>query len=460
MSEEPALETDPRDELERLIDADDPDQIVTFLRLLPPEDTAYTISRLDEERRTRMLQALSSTEPDFAADLLEHFDDSHVAEMIEELEPDVAAAIVDEMDSDEQTDVLAELDDDDAEAILNEMDPQEAVDARERLQYGEDTAGGLMITEYLVYPKNQTVDEVAGDLRRHADLYGEYEVRYLYTTDEDGRFSGVTPMRRMVMARAGTVLSTLEIPDPITCSVGMLIDVIEDIFDRVDYSALPVLDDDGKLVGVVQRAAVQEALAEQSSENLLKFGGIIGGEERRSAPPIRRALRRLAYLLPNIALALIAVNVISYFEPTIEKLTALAVFMPMVAALAGAAGNQSVAVSIRELALGLVQPRDLTRVMLRDAVVGLINGVIIGLVLACIVIVMRPEIPKLAMLIGGSYALGSVFSVSLGCGIPLVIKRVGIDPAMVSSPVLAAISDAASFFLILAGATILLQLVT
>lgn len=458
MSDDTVIQRDPQDELERLIDRGSASGLVAFLRQLPPGDTAYTISHLGEDRRTQMLATLSEHEPEFVADLLDHFDDRHVADMIEELEPVEAAAIVDEMDSDEQTDVLAELDDDDAEAILRAMDPEEARDARDRLQYDEDTAGGLMITEYLVYPQTQTVESVAEDLRQNADQYESYEARYLYTVDENHRFSSLVPMRRIVMAKAGTLLSVLQIDEPGTCDVNTTLEVIENFFDRVNYSALPVVDGEGRLVGVVQRAAVHEAVAEQSSESLMKFGGIIGGEELRSDATTKRAMRRLAFLLPNIGLALLAANVIAFFEPTIEKLTALAVFMPMVAGLCGAAGNQSVAVSIRELALGLAQPRDLIRVVLRDAGVGLLNGLIVGGILMGVVLVMRPGNPSLAILIGSAYAIGSVIAVSLGCGIPLIVRRIGVDPAMLSSPVLAAISDTVSFFLILAGAALFLHL--
>ena len=130
------------EELSRLIEGGDAVVMALFLRQLPPAETAYTISHLDEEERSAMFAKLAEAEPEFAADLMEHFDDAHAADIVSELPPEVAAAIVDEMDSDEQADVLSELHEDDAEAILGVMTPEEAIDTRRRMRYDDDTAGG------------------------------------------------------------------------------------------------------------------------------------------------------------------------------------------------------------------------------------------------------------------------------------------------------------------------------
>jgi magnesium transporter len=210
-----------------------------------------------------------------------------------------------------------------------------------------------------------------------------------------------------------------------------------------------VVDAEQRLVGVVRRAMVEEALADRSTRALLRFGGIIAGEELRTMALRLRAIRRLAFLLPNIALSFVAVTIIAYYEPLIEQVAALAIFLPLVANLSGAAGNQSVAVSIRELALGLVQPRDYIRVCGKEVGIGLCNGLVIGILLGGIAFLMRPEMAGLALIVGLAYWINSVFSVMAGGAIPLVAKGFKADPAMISSPILTTLTDMGAFFLTL-----------
>ncbi len=469
MSQEMTDSIDAMGELQALIESGDGEAIATFLRLLPPEDTVYTLSHLSNDLRNTLFERLSSAAPELGADLLEHFVDEYAASVIEQLAPAQAAALVDEMDSDEQADVLAELEPEHAEAILKAMDPEEAQDARDRMVYDDDVAGGLMITECLVYHETQTVAQVTADLHEHAEEYGEYEVRYVYVVDEHEKLTGVVPMRSLVLVPSNREIRSQQVRNPVTVDAKASLDDLHDLFDRVDFSAVPVVDQDGVLLGVVQRAAVHEAIGERETDQFLKFGGIIGGEELRSMPVLSRSARRLAFLLPSVVLSSISVTVILLFEPIIAKITLLAVFLPLVANLSGAAGNQAVAVSIRELALGVTMPRDWRQVGRKEVLVGLINGLIIGLVLGLVTIgfawfshlTTGKEDQHAGMLLLGlvvmlAYTFNSVLSVFLGGTIPLLLKAMKLDPAMASSPLLTTLSDMGSFLLTLTLAYLLI----
>lgn len=445
------VETSPWAELEKIIDSGHVEHLQAFLHLLPPEETPYTISRLPEEKQNRMFELIA---PHLAAGLLDQLEDEHAADVIEDLPPAAAAAIVEEMDSDEKADVLAELEPRDYEAILDEMAPEDAEDARLLGQYAEDTAGGVMHREFVAYPRRTVIDDVIGDLRLKAEEYEYYDVHYFYVTDEDGHLMGVARLRDMVLARGDHTLERIMIREPTQVNVNTGIADLEDLFDRSDFSSVPVVDDDGKLLGVADRAAVEEALGEEAEANLMKFGGIIGGEELRSMALRERLFRRLLFLCPNILLSLVSVMIIAAFEPTIARITALAVFLPLVANLSGASGNQAVAVSIRELALGLVKPVDVIRVFRKEVFIGLLNGLMIGLILGCIALVMRTDMPGLALIVGGAFTLTSVLAVTLGGSIPLLLKAMGTDPAMASSPILTTLTDMCSFFIVLAAATL------
>jgi magnesium transporter len=449
---------EPWELLEEMIDSGNAEALSTFLQLLAPEDTTYTISRLSEDRQTRMLSMLASVNADFAADLMNHFSDEQAADMIEELEPVAAAAIVEEMDSDEKADLLSELDHEDAEAILVRMTPEEADEARALLKYGEDTAGGLMITEYLAYRDDQDVDDVIHDLRRHAEAYRGFESRYLYVVDHERHLVGVVRMRDLVLASQGMLLTDLMIRNPGLVRVDDSLDRLEDQFDRVNYSTIPVLDAQGRLVGVVQRAAVQEALSERSSETLLKLSGIIGGEELRSMPTLLRAMRRLAFLLPIMCLTLVSASIIAIFEPTVGKLPILAAFLPVVSGLCGSGGNQAVGVSMREMSLGLIKPADFFAVVMKEAAVGFVNGLTLGLILMVVIGLWRDNF-LLGAVVGTAMPLMSILAVSVGGVAPLMLRLLKVDPAMLSSPVMSTTVDTCSFFTILSLATILLYFV-
>lgn len=443
-------------ELEALIQAGDGDAIASFMRLLPPEDTVYTLSHISEESRTELFKRLSVAAPELGADLLEHFVDEYAAGVIELLAPGEAAALVDEMDSDEQADVLSELHEDDAEAILQEMDPAEAKDARERMGYDDDVAGGLMITEYLVYNQGQTVNEVTADLHERAEEYAEYEVRYVYVVDDEYRLTGVVPMRSLVLVPGTRKVESQQVREPLTVGIQTSLDALHDLFDRVDFSAVPVIDDKGKLVGVVQRASVQEAIGDRETEQFMRFGGIIGGEELRTMTVGLRAVRRLAFLLPIMLLLLASATVIALFKDTIERLPIIAAFLPVVAGICGSGGNQAVAVSIRELSLGLIDGSDFFRVLMKELLVALLIGVVLGAVMFVIVLIWQQNI-YLAMVLGGAIPFVVTVSKTIGGTVPVLLKKTGIDPAMAAGPIVTTVVDLVGFFTVLMLASLMID---
>lgn len=443
-------------ELEALVQAGDAEAIAAFMRLLPPEDTAYTLSHLSEDSRTELFKQLSHSDADLGADLLEHFVDEYAATVIEQMEPEHAAAIVDEMDSDEQADVLSELDEEDAEAILQEMDPEEAADARERMGYDEDVAGGLMITEYLVYNQGQTVGEVTRDLHEKAEEHIEFEVRYLYVVDDEYKLTGVVPMRSLVFVPGSRKVEEQQVREPVTVGVQTSLDDLHDLFDRVDFSAVPVIDDAGKLAGVVQRASIQEAIGDRESEQFLRFGGIIGGEELRSMTVGSRAARRLAFLLPIMLLLLASATVIALFEETVQRLPILAAFLPVVAGICGSGGNQAVAVSIRELSLGLIDGSDFVRVLIKELLVALLIGLVLGVVMFVIVLVWQRNV-HLALVLGGAIPFVVTVSKTIGGTVPVLLKKTGVDPAMAAGPIVTTVVDLVGFFTVLMLATLMIE---
>ncbi len=445
------------DELLRHIEARDPAAVLAFTRDLEPSETSLTISQLPEAEQDVFWQLLILADSDFAADLAEHFPDDYAEDLIEDMDPESAAKLLDRFDSDEQYEVLSRLDEEQSEQILERMSDEESADVERRLQYERFTAGGLMVTEILVFPQGASRDEMTRSLRDNYDLHRSYEHRYIYEVDAHNRWRGSIPMRKLVYAPVNDDPSTLYAPHIQPVQATDDLDELRSIFDRVDHSVLPVLDEEGVLVGALTRASVLEAVAKRQEEQLMQFGGVIGGEELRVMPFATRCLKRLAFLLPSILLSYIAVGVIAVFEPVVEQITTLAIFLPMVANLSGAAGNQAVAVSIRELTLGLLDKKQIGRVLYKEIMLGLINGLAIGAILGLITFVMRGEEGiVLPFVLAGAYTISSMLAVCIGGSLPLLMKRLGVDPAMLSSPILTTLTDMASFFLVLSLASKLL----
>jgi len=445
-----AIETPPWERLEALAQAGNAKGLEAYVESIGPSEAFRALLRLEPGARERVLTTLS---PEEAAGLIEEIPEEHAADLIEELEVEDAASIVSEMESDDQVDVLANLAPEDAEAILASMPPQEAEDARKLLPYPRDVAGGLMVTEYLSYPDTATVRDVIEDLNRRADE-GLSEDLHAYVVSGAERLIGMLDLRDLVLARRDTLLAQLLKPSS-QVKAGATLDQLEEFFEREDEAAVPVVDAHQALLGVVRREDVVEAITERSENDYRKTQGIVGGDEIRSLPVATRSRRRLQWLSVNIVLNLVAASVIAAYEETLAAAILLAVFLPMVSDMSGCSGNQAVAVSIRELSLGITKPFEVLRVWLQEVKVGLINGVVLGTLLAIAATLWKGN-PWLGLVVGCALALNTLVAVSLGGTIPLLLKRMRFDPAVASGPILTTITDMCGFFLVLSFATAIL----
>jgi magnesium transporter len=336
------------------------------------------------------------------------------------------------------------------------MAPAEADDVRQLSRYAADTAGGMMVTEYLAYADTVRVADVLEDLRAHADEYSRYNVQYAYVTAGEGKLVGVLRLRDLLLSPPATPVRLLMLVGPQRVPTDAPLDELLSFFDRHPYFGVPAVDADGRLVGVVRRADIEEAAAERAGRTLLRFSGVIGGEEFRTMPLGTRVLRRLPWLGVTGVLNLVAAAIIGLYEDTLTAAIALAAFLPVISGLSGNAGNQAVAVSLRELALGLVKADEVWWAFTREAAVGAVNGLVLGLVLAGAALAWKGN-PYLGLVVGGSLALSTLVAVCLGGTIPLALKRLGVDPALASGPILTTVTDMCGFFLALSFATAVLH---
>jgi magnesium transporter len=444
--------TPPWETLHELIAAQNSVELTLFIDTLSPPETARAISRLTADEQLRLFALLS---PEDAAEVIEDIPEEQAADLVEEMPSDQAAAIMEELTSDHLVDVLGEMDEEASEAILAQMDQEDADEARMLLEYPQDCAGGLMISEFLSYRADNTIQDVLDDLQENRDEYVDYHVQYFYVVDRKGKLAGVLRMHDLLFPARSTYLSEVMISNPISMRDMASLKQLQVFFEEHHFYGVPVVDQQQRLVGVVLPTAIEEAANKQKTKTFLRLSGIVGGEEFRTMPLLSRSGRRLSWLTMNIVLNIIAASVIAMYQDTLAAVITLAVFLPMVSDMSGCSGNQAVAVSMRELSLGLVRPGELLWVLAKEARVGVINGLVLGLVLGAIAFLWKGN-AWLGAVVGGALAANTLVSVLLGGMLPLLLKRVKLDPALVSSPLLTTVTDMCGFFFVLSFATAVL----
>ena len=439
-------------ELQRLIESKSAAQVKGFLDELSALEAARCVSRLDDQER---VQLLSMLDPDHAATVMEQMPEVQAVDAIGQLEPQVAAAILHELPGADRADFLGDVDDPVAEAILDEMESREASATRTLRDYPDDVAGGLMTLEYLAYRADDKVGDVLSDLRAHAEKYRSFVVQYAFVTTDEGRLVGVLRLRDLIFARVDVPLRSIMSAGPLALTDDASLDEVRAFFDSHAFFGAPVVDASGRLVGMIHGAAVSEALAERSDSDYLKAQGIVGGEELRTMPLLQRSRRRLAWLSINIVLNVIAASVIAFYQEILAAVIALAVFLPIISDMSGCSGNQAVAVSMRELSLGLLRPAEMGRVWLKEISIGWINGLALGALIAAVAWLWQGNM-VLGVVVGGAMMLNTVVAVSIGGTVPLLLRRWGMDPALASGPILTTVTDMCGFFLLLsiAGAVL------
>lgn len=415
------------------------------------EDIAWAIAHLSEDQRCDFLRRL---DPEDAAEILECMSSVQAVELVKNLEADAAANIVQQLPSNAQADLLGELSSADAEAILESFDPAQAQSLRLLSAYSDEEAGGLMITEFLSYNDQWTVAQVVDDLRGNADFYRDMQVQYAFVVDTEKSLQGVLRLRDLLLAKPNTKINSLMIKSPLTVFDHTSLDDLRQFFDDHDFLAVPVLTPQSRLIGLVTRASVEEALAERYEGDYRKSQGLVQ-EELRSMPLGLRSRRRLAWLSINIVLNIVAASVIAVYQETLSQVIALAVFLPIISDMSGCTGNQAVAVSMRELSLGLVHPAELFRVFAKEAAVGLINGTVLGLLIALVAWLYQGNM-MLGLVVGVAMAANSLIAVTLGGVLPLLMKKIHMDPALASGPILTTVTDMCGFFIVLSLASLAL----
>ncbi|MFK7951893.1 MAG: magnesium transporter [Ekhidna sp.] len=442
----------PWEDLKDQIKNNESEEVKLFLGSQESSDLIGAVGHLTEDERVKLFTLLP---PEDAAELIDDIPWVQALRSIKGVEPEDAAAILSEMNSDDQADFLLEMKEEDAEAIMDNMDNEEVENLRNLILYDSETAGGLMVTEFLAFEESESVENLVTNLRDNATQYKKYNLQYIYTV-LNGKFSGVLSMRDLLLSSPKTKLKVIAITKAMVVNDQASLDDLIKFFDVHNYYGVPVVDEYKILKGVVLREDVREAQSEQSNNEHLETQGIVGGEELRTMPILLRAKRRLSWLSVNILLNIAAASIIAVYQDTLSAVIALAVFLPIISDMSGCSGNQAVAVSLRELSLGVIRPFEMARVWLQEVSVGLINGLVLGLLIGAAAYLWQGNI-YLGIVVGGALMINTIVAVSLGGVIPLFLKKMNVDPALASGPILTTVTDMFGFFLALTFAGMMLS---
>lgn len=416
-----------------------------------PADLADHLENLDLESQVCALRRMNRED---AAEALAEMDESAVVDVLENLDADDAAQIIAEMEPDDAADVLDELDEDHRDELLGRLNKEDSDELRSLLNFPADSAAGVMNTEIILLENDWTVDRAIAHIRQEMEEDKEMPY-YGYVVDEEDKLVGVLSLRNLMLARPGTILSSAVAGQSV---VSVLFDTdkrdVASELAHYNYMALPVVDYQNHLMGVVTYDDIMDIMHEEASADML---GMVGAdpEENSDTPWLESVGKRLPWLCVNMVNSALSASVVYKFDGTISQMAVLAVLMPMVANQGGNSGQQALAVMIRQLAKDRFDVRKAWMAVLREAKIGLLTGLVMG-ILAALGAWLFTSSWVVGLVMGGALWCDMVLGAVAGGSIPLVFRAMGRDPAQASSIFLTTITDGAGFFLFLGLATLLL----
>ncbi len=424
--------------------------IIDLFSELHAADIADLINDLEEEDRLRLFSLL---DVDKASDVILELSDVSREQIIKDLSNEQLTDIIEEMDSDDAADFIAELSDEQAQAVLETIEPEESKEVKELLKYPEDSAGGIMQSELVSVSRKATLNDafqaVAGARDEIENIYD------IFVVDDGNRLVGTVPLQRLITNKRFTPVEDLIEKSIPSVPVNMDQEDVARLFRKYDLLSVPVVDAEEQLLGRITIDDVMDTVEEETSEDIYRIAGL-GEDESLFNTTAESVKKRLPWLYLNLVTALTSVLVIGFFEETIKIMVALVFFMPVVAGLGGNAGGQTLTLIVRGMALGEITLENAKRALLRQVTVGIANGIAVGIVIGIIAWLWK-DMPILGLILGLAMIISVFAGTLVGALIPLVLRRLKLDPAFGSNILLTAFTDAFGFLSFLGLATLFLR---
>lgn len=429
--------------------AQDSDTVHAVFDDLNAADTAELLEKFTEEDRREMLemyaeritpQAFSELDPELRKKTLQEMSAEDVATIITELETDDALDIIEDFDEDYQRE------------IIRKLSSKTRLALEEGLNFPEESAGRLMQREVVAVPEFWTVGKTIDYLRTASKELPE-EFFDIIVVSPSYHVTGEIPLRRLVCSRRDEKLTNLKLDDAHPIPAEMDQEEVADIFRRDNIISAPVVDENGRLLGVITIDDIIDVIDEEAEEDFLKLAGVDQGDLYRST--FSTTITRFRWLFVNLLTAILASVVISFFDATIEQIVALAVLMPIVASMGGNAGTQALTVAVRALAMRDLSSTNTWRIIGKETLIGTFNGTLFA-ILAGVATALWFASPMLGVVIALAMVINLIIAGACGAGIPILLNKMGADPAVSSAVFLTTVTDVVGFFAFLGLAAILL----
>jgi magnesium transporter len=425
-----------------------PDRVLRFIGHRHPADIAPLFKGLEPSEVRKLFDILASTRraaktlkelpPELLPDILEMIDDDKVGRMIVRADPDDAVTFIDSLQEERREQIIAFL------------DPERRAEVRELIGYPEGTVGRVMTTDFLALPPSTTSQGAIDKIRERGELETFF---YLYVVDETSKLIGVVPLRNLVIAPSDRTLGEMMIADPIKANVMMDQEEAARLVSKYELLALPIVDESGRLEGIITVDDVIDIINEESTEDMYRMAGL--EEEDRVFTPVSRSVKmRLPWTILNLMTASLAASVVGLFEGTLHEIIALVTFMPVVAGVGGNGATQTATVIIRAIALGELEFSSAWKTIIKQVSINVCIAVAAGGVVVLAAILWKGN-PYLGLVLAAAmiFNLGFMAGFS-GAVIPLMLKALKFDPAMGSGIIVTGLTDAFGFLSFLGLATL------
>ncbi|MFD2045365.1 magnesium transporter [Ornithinibacillus salinisoli] len=424
----------------------------SFLDLHPYEQAQF-FTEIEPEDRFKVYTYLS---PEEISDLMEHIDLEDIEAFFTEMDPSFAAMVFSDMATDDAVDILNEMEKDKVASFLTIMEKEAADEIKQLLHYEEKTAGSIMTTEFISVYKTQTVKQTMDQLKKEGP--DAETIYYMYVVDEDKRLVGVVSLRDLIISDFDTLIEDIMNEKIVHVSVA---DDQEDVAHMIrdyDFLAVPVVDFQKHLLGIITVDDILDVIDEEASDDYSKLAGI-ADVDRPDGNSFTAAKKRLPWLIILLFLGMLTASLIGQFENTLNEVGYLAIFIPLIAGMAGNTGTQALAVAVRGLATGEYGNSGKLSLILREAGTGLITGTVCGIVITVVIFLWYDNF-YLGLLVGISIMAALVVATLAGSLVPLLMDRLKIDPAVASGPFITTINDIISILIYFGIATAFMNLLT
>lgn len=441
--------------LNRLLDGNDIDQFRDEFLAMHNYDQSEYFEDTDDNNRQKIFEFLSPKEVANFFDQLD-IDDEDYEELFDKINANYASHVLEEMSYDNSVDILNKLSKSKVASLLTLMDKDEANEIKALLHYEEDTAGGIMTTEYISLKSTTPVKEALMHVKKQAP---DAETIYvIFAVNEAGQLVGVFSLRDLITAENDSYIEDVMSERVISVNVADDQEDVAQVIRDYDFIAVPVVDYQNHLLGIITIDDILDVMDEEASEDYSRLAGV-SDIDSTSDSVIKTASKRLPWLIVLTFLGMITATILGSFEDTLSQVALLAAFIPIISGMSGNSGTQSLAVSVRNISTGEINEQSKFKIALREAGSGFLSGLVCSVVLFLIIVVIYRQ-PLLALIVGGSLTCAMTVGTLVGSMIPLIMNKFKIDPAVASGPFITTINDIVSMLIYFGLATSFMSYLT